>query len=145
MQIRVTGTEFNVKAYSDEPEIITTLVNGGVNLSKDGETVVLTPSDQAIFDRATHEIKVGKVNTSLYTSWKDGLFEFVNMPLEEICRQLGRWYDVEFTFADPDIRTLSFTGAAKKEKSIEFILNIISNTNAIRVEIQNKQIILNKK
>lgn len=145
LQVQVTGTEFNVKAYPEESEIITTLVNGGVNLSEGGKSLVLTPSDQATFNRMSDEIRVEKVNPSLYTSWKDGLFEFVNMPLEEICRQLGRWYDVEFKFADPDIRMLSFTGAAKREKSIEFILDIISTTNAIRVEIKDKQILLKKK
>ncbi len=145
VEIQVTGTAFNVKAYPEEQAIVTTLVNGGVNLTKGTQHLALTPGFQASFNRTTDDVQVNRVNTALYTSWKDGLFEFVNMPLNEICRQLGRWYDVEFLFADPEIQHLAFTGAAKREKSIEFILDIISNTNAIRVEIKNKQIILNKK
>lgn len=145
VEVQVTGTEFNVKAYPEEQATVTTLVNGGVNLTTGTQHITLTPGLQASLNRNTDEMQVNRVNTALYTSWKDGLFEFVNMPLEEICSQLGRWYDVDFIFADPEIQHLAFTGAAKREKSIEFILNIISNTNAIRVEIKNKQIILNKK
>lgn len=146
LKICVTGTEFNVKAYPEDQEIVTTLVTGGVNIRNNGQNISLSPNFQASANRLNNEIEVHRVNTSLYTSWKDGVFEFEDMPLEEICRQLGRWYDVEFIFTDPAIRTLSFTGAAKREKSIEFILNIIGNTNAIHFDIQNdKRIILSKK
>ena len=34
-------------------------------------------------------------------AWVDGTFEFENMSLGEITDQLGRWYDVDFVFADP--------------------------------------------
>lgn len=145
INICVTGTEFNIKAYPEEKQIATTLVNGGVTISQNGNDIALTPGNQAIYYEKNEMMEIHPVNTALYTSWKDGVFEFEDMALTEICSQLERWYDVEFIFTDSSLNELTFSGAAKREKSLEFILDIISKTNTITFEIKNKEIILNKK
>lgn len=145
VNICVTGTEFNVMAYQDEEKIVTTLVAGGVEIRKGERNVTLTPSHQAIFSKQQETFELQQVNTDLYTSWRSGVFEFVDMPLKKICAQLGRWYDVEFAFQSPEIEQIRFNGAVRKEKSLEFILNIIGSTKAVKYEIKERQVILKSK
>jgi hypothetical protein len=63
--------------------------------------------------------------------------------LEEIAKVLGRWYDVEFKFLNPELKNVKFNGVLKKEESIEEILKSILTTNSIKAyELNNKIITL---
>lgn len=145
LAIRVTGTEFNVMAYEDENRVETTLVKGGVEIGAGNKKVTLEPGHQAVFSKTDRQLATQQVNTTFYTSWKDGVFEFEDMPLPEICRQLSRWYDVEISLQSAGLADIRFTGAVKKERSIEFILGVIGNTQAVTYEVQGKKIVLKKK
>lgn len=49
MEVKVLGTSFNVNAYADEPEVVTTLVAGSVQILDAGRAVEkLQPSEQAL-------------------------------------------------------------------------------------------------
>ena len=50
--IKVLGTHFNVRAYNDEHEIQTTLVEGSVEVKDINSKVLLSPGEQAVLGRA---------------------------------------------------------------------------------------------
>lgn len=143
--VRVTGTEFNVMAYPDDDRVETTLVSGGVDVEANGQTRRIEPGSQAVYDKASGSLDVRAVDLALYTSWKDGLFEFRDMPLGAVARQLERWYDVEILFADPAVADIRFTGAVKKMKPLAFILDIIQGTRSVDCRIEGRQVIIDKK
>ena len=143
--VRVTGTEFNVMAYPDDGCVETTLVSGGVDVEANGQTRRVAPGSQAVYDKASGSLDVRAVDLALYTSWKDGLFEFRDMPLGAVARQLERWYDVEILFADPAVADIRFTGAVKKMKPLAFILDIIQGTRSVDYRIEGRQVIIDKK
>lgn len=143
--VRVTGTEFNVMAYPDDGRVETTLVSGGVDVEANGQTRRVAPGSQAVYDKASGSLDVRAVDLALYTSWKDGLFEFRDMPLGAVARQLERWYDVEILFADPAVADIRFTGAVKKMKPLAFILDIIQGTRSVDYRIEGRQVIIDKK
>ncbi|WP_343590858.1 FecR domain-containing protein [Flavobacterium sp.] len=137
--IEVLGTEFNVKAYQDSPAIYTTLVEGKVNLSGSFQTTVLKPGQQSVLDN--HNIRVAAVDVFNEVSWKEGIFSFQEMPLKEIMKVLERWYDIKIVFKNKAIENSTFNGILDKNQKIEEILNIISNTNKIPYEINQKTVI----
>ena len=143
--VRVTGTEFNVMAYPDDGRVETTLVSGGVDVEANGQTRRVAPGSQAVYDKSSGGLTVRAVDLALYTSWKDGLFEFRDMPLGAVARQLERWYDVEILFADPAVADIRFTGAVKKMKPLAFILDIIQGTRSVDCRIEGRQVIIDKK
>src|SRR5690606_13952069 len=96
-EIEVLGTEFNLAAYPDEPEIVTTLVSGQVNVRAAGELTALEPGQQASV--GTEGTRVRAVDPGPYVAWKNGRFHFQRTPLEEIMKQIARWYDVEVVYA----------------------------------------------
>ena len=101
------GTQFNINSYADEPAIVTTLIEGSVEVS-DLSAVnkrVLKPNEQASLT-LNNVLQVAKVNTEQAMAWKSGLFQFQGTGIESVMRQLSRWYnvDVEFEGKAPDIK-----------------------------------------
>ena len=143
-EVKVLGTSFNVSSYEDEEYIATTLVEGSVEVSCLGNKELLVPGYQAVVKRGDNRFNINQVNTDLYTSWKDGVFRFKNQSLEEICHQLSRWYNVEFFFTDHKYRELRFTGAAKKDKPLDFALGLIEKMADVQFAIKNDKIIIGK-
>ena len=72
MNIVVRGTSFNVNAYSDYKTTRTTLVNGKIEVECSGNTHIVLPGQQIVFEKETKSIKIEDVDTELYASWKNG-------------------------------------------------------------------------
>ncbi|MDQ1770643.1 DUF4974 domain-containing protein [Labilibaculum sp. A4] len=143
-EVKVLGTKFNVSAYNDEEDITTTLVEGSVQVSSLGNSELLEPGYQAVVKRGSNQFQVNKVNADLYTSWINGVFQFKNQSLEEICNQLSRWYNVEFFFTENQYRNLRFAGAAKKDRSLDFTLEIIEKMADVKFAVKGGKIIVGK-
>ena len=45
------------------------------------------------------------VDPQVITGWRNGRFVFQNQLLSVIIKDLARWYDFEYEFDDPDLRT----------------------------------------
>tara|TARA_R110002049_G_scaffold309284_1_gene520088 strand:+ start:10347 stop:11522 length:1176 start_codon:yes stop_codon:yes gene_type:complete len=130
--IEVLGTEFNIKAYKDEIDIYTTLVEGKVDVSFDNDKLSLIPNQQSRFNSNTNEISVATVNVYNETSWKDGVFSFDEKSLEEIMAILSRWYDVEVVFENEAIKYEEFMGVLMKDRNIDEVLTSIKNSGIIK-------------
>lgn len=141
--IKVLGTKFNIKAYRDESEIYTTLVEGRVSVTTSNTNQILAPGEQSILDLVDHSLKVQTVDVSPIISWKDGVFSFEHEPLKNIMRVLSRWYDMNVTFDDAELKDKRFNGLINKSYNIESILSMLKSSNSINTyEINNKTITL---
>ena len=83
----------------------TTLLRGKVKVSNRKGQLVLSPGEQAVC--LEEEIEKCEVDARAVAAWVDGTFEFENMSLGEITDQLGRWYDVDFVFADQQLKAIT--------------------------------------
>ncbi|RTE54109.1 FecR family protein [Arenibacter aquaticus] len=141
--IEVLGTEFNLKAYRDETNVYTTLVEGEVVINTSTNKKVLAPNQQSTLDINNNSIIVKPVNINDEISWRRGLFSFKGKSLEEIAKVLSRWYDVDILFSRPELKAVKFNGVLRKDETIEEILNNILTTNYIKAyEIKEKRIML---
>ncbi len=145
VEIRVTGTQFNVMSYPDDNNVETTLVSGQVSLSASNKEVVLKPGVQAVYNKINDNVELHDVNPRIYTAWKEGVFEFDHMTIENICHVLSRWYDVEFVFEDNNVRSISFFGTMKRDRTLAFILDRISETKIIDYKMEGGKVIIMKK
>lgn len=143
MEAEVLGTEFNIKAYPDEKEIYTILVNGKVVLKKESEKAILEPHQQAILAKeGAADFKIKTLSSLNEVLWKEGIFSFKNKSLKKMMQVLSRWYDMDVQFENKTAEKLEFSGVLMKEQSIEEIMNLISRTNTIQYEIKDKTLIL---
>lgn len=140
-EVEVLGTEFNIKAYKDEKNIFTTLVEGKVTVSYNNKKESLTPSEQSVFNLDMNSITIKTVDVYNEISWKDGIFSFERKTLKEIMKVLSRWYDVEIIIKNKSIENEEFVGVLRKNKKLEDIL-----TNFKKFEIiKNFEIMDDKK
>ncbi|MGS2764343.1 FecR family protein [Sinomicrobium sp. M5D2P9] len=140
-EVEVLGTEFNIRAYRDESNVYTTLVEGKVAVNTPDAKQTLTPGQQLDLDLENNNTTISYVDVYNVISWKKGLFSFKSMPLKEIAKILSRWYDVDIEFADTALEEVRFNGVLGKDQDLEEILKNIQNTNFISAyEIKNKKI-----
>ncbi|GET25616.1 FecR family protein [Prolixibacter sp. NT017] len=143
ISVTVLGTSFNIKAYD---KIETTLVEGKVSIHTDAsQDVVLTPNEQGVVSEDHSKVIVKHVDTRLFTAWKDGVFAFRSMTLEEIMRTFERWYDVKVTFESDDLRNRRFTGNLKRYEDITPHLDMIGMTTDVDFKISGNKIVVVKK
>ncbi len=141
-EIKVTGTEFNVKAYRNESGIEATLIEGKVQFSSPQSKVDMLPGQHLLFSKTTGEIKMTQVNPAEYTAWKGGKIYFNNESLENLVFQLERWYEVKFAFENEKIRSYRFSGVINKERSLDYTLGIIQEINKIKFRFKDEQILI---
>jgi transmembrane sensor len=142
-RIKVLGTQFNISSYPDDQSILTTLVEGSVEITLEGnpaEKTTLKPSEQSYVSQNENRILKRNVDVSQYTSWKDGRFVFQDQMLEDIMKTLSKWYDVQVVFANENDKKLRFTGNLERYTDFNNILRKIERTNEVEFQITDKLI-----
>lgn len=141
-KVKVLGTSFNFKAYRGEEYTAVTLAEGKVQVKVDKNSYMLIPGKQAIVNRSNKDARISEVDVERIISWRNGIFQFVDMPMEELVKSLCRWYDVDFEFTKEGLRYKRFSGAITKYRDIKYILNIIGETSEVKFKIIGKKIIV---
>jgi len=138
--IQVLGTRFNVNAYNDEDAMKTTLLEGSVKVIRGRNSSILSPGQQAILGNGNDDgIRVvDDTNIDEVMAWKNGRFQFSNMDLKTIMRQLTRWYDVDVVFEGkvPDIRVGGFI---HKDVNLSTVMEFLGE-NGVHYKIEGKKI-----
>lgn len=140
MNIEVLGTHFNVMAYDNESSIKTTLLEGAVKVSKGETHSLLSPGEQAQLDNQG-KIKVDKnVNITEAVAWMNGWFIFNATDIEDIMRQISRWYDVDVVY-EGKINKETFTGMVNRNSNVSQVLKIMEQAG-IKFKIEGRKIIV---
>ena len=116
-QIEVLGTCFNVEAYEQNTEVITTLIEGKVDFmfEKDAgvKHVFLSPREKLVYDSETDKVVLD------------------NTPLEEALWMLEKRYSVKFVIKNEKLKNSSFTGTFTNQR-LEKILEYFKVSSKIR-------------
>jgi len=142
--ICVLGTEFNVSAYEEDGNMVTTLVNGVVRVElQEGETVILKPGEQAL--TTGDRIAIRKIDVEFETSWVAGKFCFNDTRLEDIARQVSRWYDVKIFFEEETLKEVRFSGAMLKFRPLGDLIEMIEATSFVRFDVEDDHVVVMKR
>ncbi len=148
-KVKVLGTRFNINAYENEETIKTTLIEGSVQVSTFGQiqspvSQTLSPGEQAaITNKGT--LNVQTVETYRYIAWKEGYFAYKEATLDEILKQLSRWYQFEYQFENTTVKETLFTARLKRYDAVGQVFRIIEQTGQIKFTIQDDIVIVGKK
>ena len=133
--VRVTGTQFNVRNYSNE-SLATTLVEGGVQIERKGKVDRLRPGQQAVLEN--NEIRIRVVNVEEQVAWRHGAFGFTQCRLENIMEELARWYDVDVFYMNQQVKDYHFSAWFKRSSSINEVINILEKTKKISLDLKGR-------
>lgn len=139
-EIQVLGTHFNVTAYEDEKRVTTTLLEGAVKVTHEKESVILSPGQQSQLDEQGH-LSVVKNKAEQDEAWFKDYFHFRNENMDQVLRQLSRWYDVEVDMNNHAL-TDSINADIPKETNLSDALKALELAGAARFEIRGRKIVV---
>lgn len=147
--IRVYGTTFNVRNYPDDNLAYITLETGSIALSRPGVVhggeVVMSPGHHATYDKGSERMSMTVVDPAVISSWRHGKFVFENQPLRCIMRDLSRWYDFDYEFADSDIEEIIFLGSIPRYSDFTIAVSIIEKCSDLRISIRDGKVYIQRK
>ena len=143
-EIKVLGTHFNVMAYPDEYRSELTLLEGAVQFTKSGNSELLKPGKQILYTESSTETKQRDANIEEVMAWKNDLFVFNNTNIDEIMKELMRWYDVKIKY-DGEKPDISFTGVIPRNANVSKVLKALELTGDVVFGIENNVITCEKK
>jgi len=137
--VEVLGTSFNLNSYPDEDGMRTTLVEGSVRVTTGNSPgIVLKPGHQAVAKNGS--ITVHQADVEQVTAWKNGFFHFRDAGIDEVMRQIARWYDLEIEYSGtlPDEK---FDGEISRNNNLSEIIRILK-LSKIKIRLEDKKLIV---
>lgn len=141
MTIKVLGTSFNLKSFSEEARTTVTLISGKVEVNVGNRNLVLTPDMQA--DLVGEELTVKQVDAEAYRAWTKGNFVFRRERLESIMNDLARWYNVEIRYEE-GTKEILFSGIMNRYETISETLWMIEKTGKVKFDITGSIVTVKK-
>jgi ferric-dicitrate binding protein FerR (iron transport regulator) len=139
IDVKVLGTSFNIMAYSDEQAVKTTLVEGAVQLTHNGQSSVLKPGLQASLSAQDKQFVITPADMEQTLAWKEGKFRFRNTNIKNIMRQLSRWYDMDVTYQG-DVSDIDLTGVLSRREDADKLLKALETTQRVHFEVNGNKI-----
>lgn len=137
MNTRVTGTHFNINAYSKDRYFEATLLEGKINLENENQNLEMKPGEQVQFDKQTGKLIQKLVEPENATAWINGKLIFQDEKLGIAIKKLGRWYNVDILLTDPELEDYLLTGTVQDEK-LDQTLKLISLALPVKFEFKKE-------
>ncbi|MFC6099230.1 FecR family protein [Olivibacter domesticus] len=169
--VRDIGTVFTVKAYAEDKVFESVVLEGKISVegrlpgNEDGNKKVFVAANQvlrikhvgdAVVDRAPKKgklverlspVQLMDVTTDkqkVYNGWMNNIVAFDDTSFDDICRILGRKFNVKIHLDNEELAAYHYTGMFKNPKGIDEILAIIKKTTPITYQITEKDIFIKK-
>lgn len=138
MNIQVLGTHFNVNAFHDNGDTKVTLLQGSVKINNGNASGILKPGEEASVNT---DIKIqADVDVDEVMAWKNGYFQFNNASLQNVLKEISRWYDVDVVYEGSN-GPRAFSGELQRDLSLSEVLKILER-NKVNFRIEGKKLIV---
>lgn len=112
--VEVLGTQFNVKARTDENQIQVAIKSGKVKFRFSDNNGInkfskLLPNDFMEFDKNKKTVVRQNTNIEKYIAWYQNIMVLDNTPITELAKLLEQWYGVKVVISSDDIKRHRFT------------------------------------
>lgn len=121
--IRVTGTVFNVDAYSTSSDFAVELSEGSVDFTSGGRTYAITAGSTLLRDENGNFSVIAMENTT--PDWVDGIVSFSDMTLREILKRFEKYYGVNIVYDESLSDEHRFSGKFYLDDGAEHALNAL--------------------
>jgi transmembrane sensor len=137
--INVTGTKFNINAYLHS-DIKATLIEGGIEVQKDNFIRKILPGEQAVIN-SSGNVSIDRTRDVTETfSWKDGMFNYNDTPIEQVMADISRWYNVKIEYKQYVSNHLTIK--VPRGITLTNLLNLLQMNSAVHFEINGKKVIV---
>lgn len=140
LDIKATGTEFNVSAYPGDNIIEATLVEGQAGIYERGSDIrvqTLEPGECIKYNSQKNNYTMESGDIRKYIAWKDGLLIFKNDSIPEIAKKLERWYNVDVKIVNKNVKEFTCT-ATFSEETLSQVLELMSLPSPVSYKLTPK-------
>ena len=145
LTIHVLGTRFNVSARSCSRTSAVALLEGRVELTTaaQGHGVILSPGQEAVYDKATGHISVNRhADLAATQAWRHHEMKFDNADISTVADRLTAEYGVAITMVGNT--SAHFTGVLPTD-NLDACLRILKATYGLSYHISGKTVTLRMK
>lgn len=146
LSVKVYGTKFNFRTYTEDHESEICLIEGCIGLFQGDRLISKMKAGELICYNEKSEKFCRSFPNDLaqITSWNSDELIIENKSLEEICRYLERWYGVEIELKEVKNPNQRLTFKVKAE-SLRELLWIINKIKPIKYTIDGKKVKIEEK
>ncbi len=142
--VKVLGTSFNVKSFTDDNETTITLATGKIAVeSAENEVIELVPGEQLAYSKKQKTFRKTMVDANDSYAWRKGVLLFKSTPLAEIVVSLERWYGVHISITDEQLGHTLIT-LKQKEGSLQEVLDVLAFSAKLDYVVRGDSVILTK-
>lgn len=126
LEVRATGTKFNVQDYNSTTSEVM-LLSGHLTVkgASQYEYTPMNSNQYFSFNRVTREKLVKDEDVSRYIAWKDGRLIFRNEPLEKVTDKLSMLFNVDIEIQDDILKKQAYH-ATFHDEPLEEILKLLN-------------------
>jgi ferric-dicitrate binding protein FerR (iron transport regulator) len=137
VKVKVLGTVFHVSSFLEDGPAETVLAEGSVELynSEGNYLVTLSPSQKAVYDSGTLQVKEVKVDDMAMMRY--GLRIIRDASLQEIIRTIESEFNVRLHAVSYNSKDALFTISYIKDAKISDILDMVETVSGSKFEIQD--------
>jgi|WetSurMetagenome_2_1015567.scaffolds.fasta_scaffold03260_5 transmembrane sensor len=139
LNVRVTGTKFDVIVYPDEKTSKVILERGSVNVSrvKEKEDMARKLSPGQMYDlSANNKESIQNVDVSKYISWVNDIYDCEDETLRQVSSDLGRLYGKHIVCSE-SIADLPCCGKLDLQEDLPSLLTNITEVLSIHYHVKN--------
>jgi len=126
-EVRVTGTTFNLEAYSEYKNFVTSLFEGSVDIyQNNAKLATLKPNQKGMLQNDRYFISTID-NTDEYL-WRNGLIAFDNMKLEDILLELEKYFDIQIEINTKKLPQHRYTGKFRQADGVDYALRVLQKS-----------------
>ncbi len=146
LAVKVTGTQFNVNAYDDEPVVETALVKGKVNLMLTGrkKQYQMDPGEVLSYSKESHQVTSSELNKEATIGWKENRLIFINDDFSKLVRKMEKWFDVTVIYNPDDFKNNKLTVRLLEGEQLDQLLRIIETAIGAKCIIVKNKIYIKK-
>ena len=141
--VEVLGTEFNVEAYENSGEFVTSLVDGKVKVTGNGdshESVTLSPNQQV---RLTDgRLVVERIPEYEKFLWRDGLIAFNKASLPEIMELFEKYYGFRIVYNIDNMPAVTFSGKIRISEGLDHAMWVLQQNAQFKYEKDTENMII---
>lgn len=169
MSVRVLGTAFNIKSYSNDARSETTLIRGSIEVTladRPSDRIILKPNEKLVLNSTvvkkhlvrndsaanaiTDSVRTNYALTNLTylkpndttvveTSWINNRLVFKDQAFNDIANQMERWYGVKIEFKNERTKSYRFTGVFENE-TLTQALDAFKRIEAFNYKYKNETV-----
>jgi ferric-dicitrate binding protein FerR (iron transport regulator) len=138
LRVTVLGTQFNVNARTDQVSVALTSGKVQVNKMEDDKPAYMLPGDRLKLDANKTSFTREQIDTSMYSAWIKGEWNFKNLTLEEIALLIEEYYNVDVVFKDEKQMNQQMT-AVIPVNTLQGLIKVITATLDVEISQNNNK------